>query len=123
MLGLDAEGLKRDRATLWRLLETFVFQELRRQAGWDKVPVSYYHFRDMDGVEVDMVLERGAHELAGVEVKAAATVTASDFRGLRKLREAAGSRCTTGVVHYDGETSLPFGEGLYAVPIRGLWET
>lgn len=64
-----------------------------------------------------------ARELAGVAVKAATTVTAADFRGLRRLREAAGSRFTVGVVLYDGETSLPFGEGLYAVPIRSRWES
>jgi len=48
------------------------------------------HFRDKYGVEVDIVLERGAHDLAGVEVKAGATVTGADFRGLRKLQEATG---------------------------------
>ena len=122
LLGLDAEALKRDRATLGRLLETFVFQELRRQAGWDEAPMGFFHFRDKDGAEVDVVLERGARELAGVEVKAAATVTAADFRGLRKLREAAGSRFAAGVVLYDGEASLSFGEDLHAVPIRSLWE-
>jgi len=30
-------------------------------------------------------MERGGRALAGVEVKASATVTASDFGGLRKL--------------------------------------
>ena len=103
-------------------METFVFQELRRQAGWDQAPMGFFHFRDKDGAEVDVVLERGARELAGVEVKAAATVTAADFRGLRKLREAAGSRFAAGVVLYDGESSLSFGEDLHAVPIRSLWE-
>jgi hypothetical protein len=49
-------------------------------------------------------------------------VTASDFRGLRKLREAAGKRFSAGVVLYDGEASVGFGEGLFAVPIRALWE-
>ena len=58
-----------------------------------------------------------------VEVKAAATVTSSDFRGLRKLKEAAGKRFTSGVVLYDGEISVGFGEGFQAVPIRLLWET
>jgi hypothetical protein len=72
---------------------------------------------------VDIVLERGARELAGIEVKAAATVTAADFRGLRKLRQAAGNRFTAGMVLYDGETRVSFGDDLYAVPIRCLWET
>lgn len=55
-------------------------------------------------------------------MKAAATVTAADFRGLRKLRDAAGKRFVVGVVLYDGEASVGFGEGLFAVPIRALWE-
>jgi hypothetical protein len=58
-----------------------------------------------------------------VEVKAAATVHATDFRGLRRLREATGSRFAGGVVLYDGETGATFGDGLYAVPLRALWET
>ncbi len=123
LLGVDAAALKSDRVLLGQLLETFVFQELRRQAsGWEEV-VNFHHFRDKDGAEVDIVLETSGQRVAGVEVKAAATVTASDFRGLRRLRQAAGRRFAGGVVLYDGETTAPFGEGLYAVPIRSLWET
>ena len=123
LLGLDAGQLHRDRARLGPLLETFVFQELRRQASWRETPVTFHHFRDRDGVEVDLVLEQGAGIVGGVEVKASATVTPADFRGLRKLKEAAGERFTSGVVLYDGETSASFGDGMYAVPVRALWET
>ncbi|MCU7923285.1 MAG: ATP-binding protein [Candidatus Thiodiazotropha sp. (ex Dulcina madagascariensis)] len=122
LLGVDAAALQVDRELLGQLLETFVFQELRRQASWQEDVVTFYHFRDKDGVEVDIVLETGSQRVAGVEVKAAATVTASDFRGLRKLRQAAGKRFSGGVVLYDGETMVSFGDGLYAVPIRCLWE-
>ena len=123
LLGVDAAALKADRALLGHLLETFVFQELRRQASWHEEPLAFFHYRDKDGGEVDIVIERGAHALVGVEVKAGATVTAADFRGLRKLKEAAGRRFVGGVVLYDGETSASFGDGLHAVPIRALWET
>lgn len=122
LLGMDAAALSEDRGTLGQLLETFVFQELRREASGRDDDVRFHHFRDRDGVEVDLVLERGGREVAGVEVKASATVTSADFRGLRKLREAAGKRFTAGVVLYDGEASVGFGEGLFAVPIRALWE-
>lgn len=122
LLGMDAGALAADRTLLGQLLETFVFQELRRQASWQEDPVRFFHFRDRDVAEVDIVVERGAHRIAGVEVKAAATVTATDFRGLRKLRDAAGRRFAGGVVLYDGETSASFGDGLHAVPIRALWE-
>ena len=122
LLGLDVAALARDRSALGPLLETFVFQELSRQASWHHEAIRFHHYRDKDGVEVDIILERGAGELAGVEVKASSTVTASDFRGLRKLQAAAGKRFSAGVVLYDGETSAGFGDGMYAVPIRALWE-
>lgn len=122
LLGIDGAALAEDRNMLGQLLETFVFQELRRQASWHEETIAFHHFRDRDGVEVDMVLEHAGRQLAGIEVKASATVTAADFRGLRKLKEAAGKRFRAGVVLYDGETMAPFGEGFHAVPIRCLWE-
>lgn len=123
LLGLDADGLMQDRDVLGQLLETFVFQELRRQASWQETDVRFSHFRDKEGAEVDIVMERGAGQVAGVEVKASATVTSADFRGLRKLQAAARTRFAGGVVLYDGEATVRFGDGLYAVPVRALWES
>ena len=121
LLGVSAAALRNDRPLLGHLLETFVFQELRRQATWHHDPVEFFHYRDKDRVEVDIVLESGGR-VAGVEVKAGGTVTASDFRGLRKLQDASGDHFAAGVVLYDGETSIGFGDRLYAVPVRLLWE-
>jgi len=122
LLGIDSAGLGQDRTLLGQFLETFVYQELRRHASWHKDEIRFSHYRDKDGAEVDLVLERGSGQIAGVEIKAAATVTATDFRGLRKLKEAAGRRFTAGVVLYDGEMTASFGNGLHAVAIRTLWE-
>lgn len=121
LLGLDAEMLWKDRALFGRILETFVFQELRRQGSWHEQTVFFSHFRDKDKVAVDVVLE-SAGLLAGVEVKATATVTGDDFRGLRKLQDAAQKDFAAGVVLYDGDAVVPFGNKLYAVPISSLWE-
>ena len=123
LLGIDTAGLATDRILMGQLLETFVFQELRRQASWHEATLGFFHYRDRDKVEVDIVIERGALAIAGVEVKAGATVTKADFRGLCKLKEATGSRFATGVVLYDGEACIRFGDGLYAVPMSLLWET
>lgn len=122
LLGIDAVGLHEDRTLFGQLLETFVFQELRRQASWYADPLSFFHLRDKDGVEVALVIERGTRSIAGVEVKASATVVPADFRGLRKLKDATGRRFAGGVVLYDGETTASFGDGLFAVPVRSLWE-
>lgn len=122
LLGLDVPALQQDRAVLGPLLETFVFQELRRLASGYDDEIRFYHFRDKDGVEVDIVMESG-RQIAGIEVKATATVRTSDFRGLRKLQAAAGKRFAAGIVLYDGEDCVTFGDALWAVPIRLLWET
>ncbi len=122
LLGLDTEMLWQDRAVFGRLLETFVYQELRRHASWQEETVIFSHFRDKDKVEVDVVLESGGC-VAGVEVKAAATVTSDDFKGLRKLQDAVQQRFAAGVVLYDGAAVVPFGTNLYAVPISSLWQT
>jgi predicted AAA+ superfamily ATPase len=121
LLGVDAEALHEDRELLDQLAETFVVQELRRDASWRCEDLRFHHFRDNDGAEVDLVVERG-RALAGIEIKAAGTVTAADFRGLRKLRDAVGSRFRAGVVLYDGDASLTFGPGLFAVPVRAVWQ-
>ncbi len=83
----------------------------------------FFHFRDKDGAEVDIVVEGRGGLVAGVEVKAGSTVTNADFGGLRKLAAATGERFAAGVVLYDGEISAGFSHRLRAVPIRRLWET
>ncbi len=103
------------------LLENFVLGELARQLTWAEEPVSLWHFRDRDGVEVDAVLERASGEVVGVEVKAAETVRSQDFRGLRHLASRFGDRFLAGVVLHTGTQSLPFGDRMRALPMAALW--
>ncbi len=79
-------------------LETLVYQALRRQASWRADSTSPFRFCNRDGAEAEIVIERGTQALAGVEVKAGATVTSAEFRALRKVREAAGGRFAGGVI-------------------------
>ena len=123
LLGADAKALAADRTLLGHFLETFVYQELRRQATWHDTPTGFFHFRDKDGVETDIVIEQASGAVAGVEIKAAASVNSTDLRGLRKLQKAVGNRFVRGIVLYDGETSIPFGDRFHAVPMSRLWRT
>lgn len=120
--GMSAAVLPHRPEVLGGLLETFVLQELRRQAAASGEPTEFFHYRDRDRYEVDIVVERGAHSVAGIEVKAAASVAERDLRGLRKLQKASGDRFAHGVVLYDGEATIPFGERFHAMPLRTLWE-
>ncbi|MDD9885078.1 MAG: AAA family ATPase, partial [Gammaproteobacteria bacterium] len=71
---------------------------------------------------VDIVIERDAFRLAGVEVKASATVGERDFRGLHALKAAAGRHFAGGALLYRGARVLSFGDGMHAVPLRALWD-
>jgi len=121
LLGLTPQGLWQDRDAFGRLLESFVYGELRRQSSSLEDPVDFFHFRDKDGAEVDIVVEHSGSKIAGVEVKASSTVHPADLRGLRQLRQASGNRFTCGIILYDGEVTVGYGDGLFAVPISELW--
>jgi len=119
LVGATPEGLAGNRDRLGALLETFVFAEVLKAAS--ATPVALSHYRDKDKNEVDLVLESEAGDVVGLEVKAAATVKASDFAGLRRLADAAGKRFRLGVVLHDGDTVLGFGERLLAAPASCIW--
>ena len=119
MLGLNTFSLKRNRNLLGQLLETFVFQELLRQASYSKHHHVFFYYRDKKGTEVDIVIERD-RLITGIEVKASATVNRGDFKGLFALKKTIGKRFVCGVVLYDGEMSLSFGNQMYALPLNVL---
>ena len=121
LLGATTERIAANRSIFGPLLETFVMSEVMKQVGWLDDSYAVSHYRDKDKDEVDFVIESAAGELIGIEVKAAATVSGSDFKGLRKLADATGKAFKLGVVLYDGEQSLPFAERMYAAPISCLW--
>jgi len=73
----DAVSMGREGA----LLETWVLNELRTIDEVSATRSTFTYLRHSHGPEVDVVLERGT-EVVGIEVKASATVTAQDFKGL-----------------------------------------
>ncbi|GLH65644.1 ATP-binding protein [Geothrix edaphica] len=120
LLGVDLEALQ-DAPTLGAMVETFAVMELVKSAPWSETRPALFHVRTSAGQEVDVVLEDRRRRLVGIEVKASATVGASDFKGLRLFQELTGERFTCGVVLYTGREILPFGPGLWALPLQALW--
>lgn len=105
------------------LIENFVIGEIARQLTWSRTSARLYHYRDRDQYEVDAVLENNSGHIVGIEVKAAETVRADDFRGLKLLQRRLGSRFLAGIVLYCGTESLSFGDGLTCLPISAVWTT
>lgn len=120
--GVTSERIARDRTIFGPLLETFVFSEVLKQITWADEQYSLSHYRDKDQDEVDIVIENETGAVVGLEIKAAATVKASDFKGIRKLAAATGNQFQLGVVLYDGEQVVPFGDRMIAAPVSCLWD-
>lgn len=119
--GMTPDRIRRDRQPFGPLLETFVFGEILKLSSWTGKRHAFSHFRDKQRNEVDIAIEDGRGRIVGIEVKAAATVTAGDFSGLRRLAAGAGRKFASGLVLYDGERTVPFGEHMAAVPVAALW--
>ncbi len=121
LAGIDADGLVRRPADLGPVAETFVVMELMKMAAGSVARPGLFHFRTSAGQEIDVVLENRKRELVGVEVKAGATVTEADFKGLRALQGLVGARLKCGLVLHAGKEILPFGPRLWAAPMQILW--
>ena len=111
---------RRDR--MGHLLASFVVQQLIAQATWTEPDLRFWHYRDKDRVEVDVVITRG-EKTWGIEVKAARGITSGDGKGLARLAARCGEDFESGVLLYAGRDRLPLADKrILAVPLSELWE-
>lgn len=120
LLGADRKRIAEDVQITGKILENFVAMEIARLAETSRLQPRQYHYRRRDH-EVDVVLETPDGRIAGAEVKAAATVRTSDYKGLAKLRGARGDEFIAGVVFYTGARTIALTDRIWAVPISSLW--
>lgn len=122
LAGLEVADWTTQRDRFGHLLESFVVQQTIAQAGWTDPDLRFWHYRDKDQIEVDLVATRG-RKTWGMEVKAAASVTPSDGQGLRRLADQCGRDFRGGMILYAGLNTMPVGDKrILAVPLTQLWE-
>ena len=110
---------KRDR--MGHLLESFVANQLVTLAGWTDSDIRFWHFRDKDGQEVDLVMTLGDRTW-GIEIKATSTPGRSAGRGMARLAALCGDDFAGGILFYNGRDILPLaGQTTVAVPVSELW--
>ncbi len=103
------------------LLETFVVNEILKQASWLPQRVLPGHWRTHDNAEVDLILELDDGQIVAFEIKAAGRVPDTDFKSLRKLQALAGDAFLAGFVLYLGSHSYRVGNDLFVIPVDKLW--
>ena len=121
-LGVVPNELKHNNTILYgHILENFVLSELQKQTNLLGHNYEIYYFRTYQGEEVDFIIERKNGSLIGIEVKSNYSITDKDFKSLTKLKESVGKDFVRGIVLYHGNTTIPFGENMVAMPISKLW--
>ena len=122
LAGLSAEDWLSKRERMGHLLESFVVQQLIAQAAWTDPDLRFWHYRDKDQVEVDVVITQG-RKTWGIEVKAATTLNPKDGKGLTRLADYCGKDFKRGILLYTGKDILPLRDKrLLAVPVSELWK-
>ena len=105
-----------------RFLEGLVASELLKQRTWSAAKFELYHYRDIDGSEVDLVVELSDGNVVGIEVKAASSFQARQFDGLVRLRDRLGDRFVAGIVLNTGTEGYRYAPRLWGLPVAALWE-
>jgi len=123
MLGRTLTDIERSDTSLFgHLLENFVATELLKQRAEPIHQAGLHHFRTSDGREVDFVIEYPDQKIAGIEVKAADSVSLRDCAGLLELAALAGGNFTHGCLLYRGKHVLKITDTIWALPLSCLWE-
>jgi hypothetical protein len=73
-----------------------------------------YHYRTNDKKEIDFIVEVD-NEILAIEVKQSSSVKKDDFKHIIDFQSRCEQKCL-GVVFYNGEMVVEFGDDLVALP-------
>jgi predicted AAA+ superfamily ATPase len=115
--GID---LLENREQFGALLESHVVNQIVAASQWAELATERFYWRDAArrSAEVDLVLVDETDRVVGIEVKASATVTDSDLRGLRAL--SGQKNLHRGFVFYTGSVVKQLDERIWALPLSTL---
>ena len=125
LIGKNADALRKPTdPSLGSLLETFAANELTKQLSWSEVDARLFHYRETNGPEVDLILERRDGRVVAIEIKSTTSPRADDARGLlafRRRLDAVGDDFVCGLILHTGERRITFHDRIHALPIADLW--
>lgn len=119
LLGLSSEEDFNDSSYKGAVFETFIFSELLKSAKYSDKLTNLFFYRTTDKEEIDFIIERN-QKIIAVEVKLSRTITLNDFKHIMDLKKSL-KNFKSGFVFYMGESILPFGKDLFAIPVKLLF--
>lgn len=107
------------------VLESFVVNEIIRQLAAAQSRIACSHFRDHNGHEVDLILEKGDGSMIAIEVKATTSPSSRHTKSLEWLRDKVDTvtpgAFRAGYLLHTGEHRLRLSDRIYLRPISALW--
>ena len=100
-------------------METAVLSEIVKRLMHRGIEPKVHFWRTSAGREVDILVET-EDKLVPIEVKLSATPKPAMAAGIRALTEDLGGRVAPGYVVHPGESRLPLGRGVTALPFAAL---
>ncbi|MDR2578967.1 MAG: ATP-binding protein [Chitinispirillales bacterium] len=119
-----SEVYEKDPALMGHFFENFIATEIMKSIS--ALPGKFYvsHFNPVreDGKETDFVIEKDNGETIAIEVKLDSSLNSKDFKNLELCRDTIDDKFKKGIVVYTGDSLVPFGDKLWAVPVSYLWD-
>lgn len=101
------------------VLETWVYGQLIRRYAQDGKRPELSYYRDLDGAEVDFVIEQDGGVFP-MEVKRTSTPSVSDLRWCGKIPVAPWAKLMPPVLFCTAQEARPMPHGAFAFPVSGL---
>ena len=109
-----------DKKLYLSILKSFVYSEVLKMARASKetIRLAYYSGKN---TEVDIIIKGWSQKIAAIQVKAGSALSDQDFRSLKTVQKAYGAHFTNGILLYDGEEVVSYGDRHHAMPFHMLW--
>ncbi len=126
-MGFDADTLIVPTApATGPMLETFAVNEIARLAALSSSRLRLYHFRDYQGHEADLVIERSDGAILAVEIKATSSPRVEQLRHVVWLRDrldaVSPGAFRAGILFHTGKQQFMVGDRLHLRPLDTLWQ-
>ena len=113
-----------DRQLFGKLLENYIFNEIKKQITFSDDEYDIYYYRDHKTYEVDFIIENNEGEIICIEVKSAQRIDTSDLKGLRSFKRNYDKKITAMFVFYGGDniSALSIDESpVYLLPYNQIF--
>ena len=99
------------------LFETFVVAEAQKQIAHSALPSKLWFYRDSNGNEVDLIVEKGvSYDI--YEIKSAATISSDFYKGIKLLKGEVSGIDSASIVYNGGQ--MQFRNQVNVLPWRNL---